>query len=459
MFLRKYSDASSTEVGVLMMILPFCGAFARPFYCSLVDRTRQYRNLLIFAVLAVIIGFGGFLVVPLNPDLLKHHARAAWYMLVPLTLIGYLAFSVLVSLSDTYASNISHRTGESFGLIKMWGTIGWGTSGAAVTVLANWIDLPDMVLGLILLVISMSLLALILWLWPNDEDFQMGEVEPAKESFNHNKVKAFASFPQIQLKLDEYEEKTKEGVLSKEFQRKRVAELQTTIFKMVVMRHKSMIKYLLLFFPMGTVYSIHMYFFFAHLDRLAQEGLVEFATIMGVCLVAQSVGETVCFALAASIVRKLGRDGTLSLIIFTFVVRYYGNCYGIALISPYIAVVTELLEGINYGVFYVVIANTALEYALKVDQVIPDLIKAKLIDESYDMNLVRTSLRATMQGIFTGTYDGVGLGVGSIIAGLYLENHSYEELWFLIASMSAGVFIVHALYELTSRIIYKLRHG
>lgn len=457
-----------------MMILPFCGAFARPFYCSLVDKTRQYRNFIIYASLAFILGFGGWLIVPLNPSLVKNHGRIAWYMLVVLTIIGYLALSVHVSLSDTYASNVSHRTGESFGMIKFWGTIGYGAAGAAGQLLATWIHLPDMVLGLILAVSSMILLVFIIWLWPYDEDFQMGElkekpvkaaiIEASLPDMKEEKLSSTTTPSSInvfkqnknQLKADQSSisiEPSATIILSEEFQRKRVAELQTKIFKMVVMKHKSMIKYMLLFFPMGAVYSIHMYFFFQHLDQIAQEGKGDFATMMGACLISQAVGEAVCFAIAAWVVRKLGRDGTLSLIIFTFVLRYYCNCYLIDLLSPYIAILTELLEGINYGVFYYVIAETALEYALKVDTIIPDLINAKLIDETYDMNMVKTSLRATMQGIFLGIYDGVGLGVGSILAGLYLENHTYEDLWFLIASMSLVVFISHAFYEVVAYLV------
>lgn len=450
-----------------MMILPFCGAFARPFYCSLVDRTRQYRNFIIYASLAIIFGFGGYLIVPLNPSLVENHGRISWYFLVACTIIGFLALSVHVSLSDTYASNVSHRTGESFGMIKLWGTIGYGAAGASSQLLATWVYLPDMVLGIILAVSAMCLLVVIIWLWPYDEDFQMGEVkEKADSKVKVSKEEVPTSQTTINVFQLDQMKKTKQqppvsiehAIMTEEFQRKRVAEIQTKIFKLVAMKHKSMIKYLLLFFPMGTVWSIHLYFFFQHLDQIAQAGGCDFVTIMGACLMAQAAGEAVCFAISARLVRKLGRDGALSLIIFTFVLRYYCNCYLISLVSPYIAILTELLEGINYGVFYYVIAETALEYALKVDTIIPDLIKAKLIDESYDMNLVRTSLRATMQGIFTGIYDGVGLGVGSILAGIYLENHTYEDLWFLIGSMSAVVFILHALYETIAYVVNRNSH-
>lgn len=442
-----------------MMILPFCSAFARPFYCSLVDRTRQYRSFIIYASLAMIIGFGGYLIVPLSPSLVENHGRMSWYFLVVCTIVGFLALGVHVSLSDTYASNVSHRTGESFGMIKFWGTIGYGAAGASSQLLALWVHLPDMVLGIVLTVSSTSLLVIFIWLWPHDEDFQMGEIN--ENVVGKEKLQTSTTITNVsqsnQLKTKQPPVSTEHAKMIEEFQRKRVAEIQTKIFKLVAMKHKSMIKYLLLFLPMGTVYSIHLYFFFQHLYEIAQTGRCDFVTIMGACLIAQSVGEAVCFAISAWLVRKLGRDGTLSMIMLAFVLRYYCNCYLIGLVSPYIAIITELLEGINYGVFYYLIAETALEYALKVDTIIPDLIKAKLIDESYDMNLVKTSLRATMQGIFTGIYDGVGLGVGSVIAGIYLENHTYEDLWFLIGSMSAAVFIFHAFYETISFVTDRFR--
>lgn len=425
------------------------------------------------------------------------------------TIVGYIAYGVVWSLGDAYAANVSHRTGESFGLIRLWGTIGWGVAGAVVGAVSPYLNLPEMVLGFLIFVVTFVFeIGLLCW-WPNDRDFEMGDALPShgpeptpaiKDATMEEKPAKLASeattdtdAPKSEIvmslskvstgelsivrtksnslaittkvKLSDSSkaggdklERTIEQLVAQselaemEAQRKRISALQTTIFKMVARKHKSIIKYLLIYVALGTVYNIHWSYFFLHLDKLAQEGKGgDFSTLVGMCLVAQAVGETFCFAIAPWVVSKLGRDGAISLNAIAYAVRYFGNGFGIPLVSPYVAVITESLQGINYGIFYYLITETALHYALLVDDVIPELYEANLIDERSDLNAVRTSLRATMQGVFSGAFDGLGFGLGSLIAGLVLEQHEYEELWCYTGAAALVIFMLHAIYELANR--------
>lgn len=485
-FLRKYSDASSTEVGTLLMVLPLLAVFTKPFFCALADRHRRYKLYFILALLFTLLGFGAYTFIPFFPDFVRDHGRASWWLLVVFTVIGYIAYGVVWSLGDAYAANVSHRTGESFGLIRLWGTVGWGVSGAVVGAVSPYLQLPEMVLGFLIFVATHIIEILLLIWWPNDQDFVMGDVEnsnqkqlsidqkpkeqPQKqlrenilvaENCQLSIVRTESNQLQICAKLDQQQvdkhklDKTIEELLSRTEQakldeeRERIASLQTTILKLVARRHKSLIKYLVLFVLLGTVYNIHWSYFFLHLDRLASEGKGgDFSTLVGLCLVAQAVGETFCFAIAPWVVSKLGRDGSISLNALAYAVRYFGNGLGIPLVSPFVAVLTESLQGINYGIFYYLITDTALHYALLVDDVIPELLELGLIDKSSNLDQVRTSLRATMQGVFSGAFDGLGFGLGSIVAGLVLESHSYEELWCFAGAAALVIFVLHAVYEL-----------
>lgn len=499
MFLKKYSDASSTEIGTLLMALPFMAVFTKPFFCALADRHRRYRLYFILALLFTLIGFGSYTFLPFFPEFISSHGRAAWYLLMLATVVGYISYGVVWSLGDAYAANVSHRTGESFGLIRLWGTVGWGVAGAVVGAVSPYLELPEMVLGfLIFLVTFVFEIALLCW-WPHREDFEMGDALPSHgpeapaqqlpapgQDEKPAKARGAAEGGEVRVNLsqinsgeltitrtqsnslaittklrlaepDKLERHIGQLVsqaeqLEQEAERKRISALQSTIFKMVARKHKSIIKYLLIYVALGTVYNIHWSYFFLHLDRLAQEGKGgDFSTLVGMCLVAQAVGETFCFAIAPWVVGKLGRDGAISLNALAYAVRYFGNGIGIPLVSPYVAVVTESLQGINYGIFYYLITDTALHFALLVEDVIPELYERGLIDERSDLNAVRTSLRATMQGVFSGAFDGLGFGLGSLIAGLVLETHQYEELWCYAGAAALVIFALHALYEIINR--------
>lgn len=510
-FLRKYSDASSTEVGTLLMVLPFIAVFTKPFFCALADRHRKYKLYFILALLFTLIGFGLYTILPFFPEFIKNNGRLSWYMLVLCTILGYIAYGVVWSLGDAYAANVSHKTGESFGMIRLWGTVGWGVAGAVVGLVSPYLNLPEMVLGfLIFVVVFVFEIALLIW-WPHNDDFEMGDAipdhsmeasKPAATIQDKSvlgsldldmdaaslKLSALATMDQkpklteaalsqrqpagslsiertksnsvkivAKIKLDKDIERVTVTSADEDEQRARrdkISQLQMTIFKMVAMKHKSLLKYLLIFVALGTVYNIHWSFFFLHLDRLASEGKGgDFSTLVGLCLVAQAVGETLCFMIAPWVVKKLGRDGSISLNAIAYAVRYFGNGLGIPLVSPYVAIITESLQGINYGIFYYLITDTALHYALMVDEIIPELREQNLIDDRDDLNQVRTSLRATMQGIFSGAFDGLGFGLGSLIAGLVLEGHSYEQLWCFAGTGALIIFFLHAIYEILNQLI------
>ncbi|KAG9509339.1 ywbF [Fragariocoptes setiger] len=503
-FLRRYSDASSTEVGTLLMILPFLAVFAKPFFCSLADRHQKYKSYFILSLCATVLGFGSFVVLPFFPEFIANEGRLAWYILIVLTIIGYLAYGVAWCLGDSFAANISHKTGESFGMIRLWGTVGWGVSGAIVGSLSEYSTLPVMVPGLFVLWGTFIFEIGLLLLWPRKEDFVMGDksvlanIDPHSMS-NGNKNDSSSTKPTMDLSnyerhqsqagslrlsvdrskqasviatftpidattINESEQNNKVMMTSMKASSsdlltdnkegaKKVSDLQMTIFKMVAMRHKSLIKYMIIFVIHGLLFNIHWSFFFLHLEALAAEGHGGFSTLVGICLVAQAVGETLCFMIAPWVCKKLGRDGSISLNAASFVVRYLCNGYLIPSVSPYVAIFTESLQGINYGVFYYLVTDTALHYALLVEDIIPDLYLKQMINHKSDLNAVRTSLRATMQGLFSGAFDGLGFGLGAIIAGLVLENHRYEDLWIYTGFAALVFMFVHGFYELLNRYI------
>lgn len=412
--------------------------------------------------MVTLLGFGAYTILPFYPEFIEKNGRLAWYYLVCATVVGQLGYGVVWSLGDACAANVAHKTGQSFGQIRLWGTVGWGVAGALVGSIGPHLpQLPEMVLGLLVFVISHVFEIIMLCCWSNSRaNFEMGD-QAQKQTFGSNEKKekgeiVFTSEHCVQSRL------AKNVIVSQEMEptrRKRIS--QWTIFKLVALRDKSIFKYLLIFTVIGALFNIHFSYFFLHLEKIAatQSELasgVDFSTLVGMCVVAQAIGETFCFVIAPWVISKLGRDGAISLNLVAYIFRYLGNGLGIALWSPFVAVLTESLQGINYGIFYFLITDTALHYALQVDHVIPQIIQTHgaNIDLS-ELVALRTSLRATMQGVFSGAFDGLGFGLGSIVAGSMLERYSYEQLWCQTALAAFVMFVLHTIYELARRQLLK----
>lgn len=183
LFLQTYSDASLTEIGSLLMVLPFISIIAKPLFCALADRQQAHKAYLIGSLLFMALGYGSLTIAPFYPEIIEQHGRLIWYLDVVGVTIGFTAFGVAFSIGDALAVNAARVNNIPWGTYRVWSTVAWGLGGAIVGVINETPLLPKYVPALFLLVGALVFESLLLFVWPN-RVFDMtegNELEPSEE--------------------------------------------------------------------------------------------------------------------------------------------------------------------------------------------------------------------------------------------------------------------------------------
>lgn len=181
-FVQYYTDASPTEIGMLLMLMPFTGIIFRPMICSMADREQAHKKYLIRCLLVVIIGYAPYIIIPLiGPSFYEVHPRLSFYIMVVMKVIGDVAFGGVISIGDSLAINYAKRIGTDFNVYRVWGTISWMVFGFIIGQVNEIWFLPKYVAGFIILVACSAINMFIIWLWP-DEYFKMVSMNSSNES-------------------------------------------------------------------------------------------------------------------------------------------------------------------------------------------------------------------------------------------------------------------------------------
>jgi hypothetical protein len=173
-------------------------------------------------------------------------------------------------------------------------------------------------------------------------------------------------------------------------------------------------------------------------------------------------------------VRKIGFDHSLAVTFASIAIRYLSYGFLIKKGHAYYVLIVELTQGPSFGLFYVVMTAIAQTYSVKTaalmkrktsdgqpvshanqeeaggskvaascsSRVVPDvadLVLNKHSDEKETDPSERTY--ATMQGIMGGVYEGAGLGIGALIAGLCIDRLGSESAWKLAGFLSLAVCV------------------
>ncbi|KAG9510262.1 hypothetical protein GZH46_01197 [Fragariocoptes setiger] len=191
-FLRKYSDTSPTEIGALLMALPFVSVIAKPLFCAIADRlalaghSQAHRMVFVVSLFVLLCGYGSFVFVPYFPDFVQNHGRMAWWVFVGLTIVGYTAFGVIWSLGDAFVVNMCRRRSQSFGMYRLWGTMSWGVFGLAIGQFNQGIPgiMPEYTPAFFVMIVAVSIEIVAIMLWPRKEDFILGDLSPTDNDKN-----------------------------------------------------------------------------------------------------------------------------------------------------------------------------------------------------------------------------------------------------------------------------------
>lgn len=480
------------------MILPFVTIGSKIFFCSLADRHRAYRSFFIVFLLSALVGYGSFGVLPFfiepqPPEAGLNHK--AWAFICAMTSIATISMSVISCLSDAFAMNSSKKNNTSYGLIRLWGTLGWGASSFVLAFINQSSRLPYLVPGLIMTIVLISLDIIIACIWPNRDDFKLNkscsnvEVEDVVTVLSHHhqqeqqprptddegKTNAnganssqYGATQSIGLSPSKTIQAQKQTSTNYQLDDEPLSDIssvsiQWMLFKEVAGKRRSIFRYMILFTISGALISLQWSYFFLYLEKLYTD---DSAYISGLSMVGQSLlGELPFFLISDWIVRTLGRSHTLSVSISSIGLRYLLYQYLLPNASMYCVFLTEPFQGPNFGLFYVVMTEVGLDYSDCEEAIVSTVEKGIVENDAQQIQKLRQALRATMQSVMSACYEGLGLGIGSIIGGLVIDYYGFETLWLYsaITAMTLGllnllidVFNLPVLVDKKPRIILKV---
>uniref|UniRef100_A0A1L8DEU6 Putative transporter n=2 Tax=Nyssomyia neivai TaxID=330878 RepID=A0A1L8DEU6_9DIPT len=163
-------------------------------------------------------------------------------------------------------------------------------------------------------------------------------------------------------------------------------------------------------------------FLFWHLEDLASDhdgnSIEWIKTLQGLAMGIQCFGgELPFFFLSGWILNKIGHIHAMSLVLLGFGVRFL--LYS-ALTNPWWVLPIELLNGITFGIFYSTMA-------------------------SYASIVAPPGTEATLQGLVGAVFEGIGVSMGSFIAGISFEKigGSLTFRWFGLGAL--GLLVIHIL--------------
>lgn len=132
--------------------------------------------------------------------------------------------------------------------------------------------------------------------------------------------------------------------------------------------------------------------------------------LIGASLLCMSVAEVLVFALAGCFIDKAGHFYCLCIVFFVYAARFAAYA---ALTSPWWVLPVELLHGVTFALMWA----TCVSYAKRI---------------------APPGMEATMQGVLTSVYYGIGRVTGSLLGGV-LYSEIGPRLLFVLAASAAGL--------------------
>lgn len=223
--------------------------------------------------------------------------------------------------------------------------------------------------------------------------------------------------------------------------------IQILILGLIMKRRKSLIRFFILFVLSGFFMSMHWNYFFLYLDRIYHK---QFEFISAFSMITQSLlGELPIFMLSRYFIDWFGQSHTLSISIISIGLRFILYAYFLPNVNMYFIAIADAFQGPNYGLFYVVMTEVGLEFSYCDNATIEKLAKMGELDpnDKSQVDGVRLALRSTIQSVAFACYEGIGVGLGSVIGGWLVASHGFETLWLLMAFGSVTVGMINLIVE------------
>lgn len=517
-YINTYTDATSLELGFLLMLMPFTGILSRPIICSYADRNQAHQKCIMWCLFTCGVTYSPFLIIPfLGPEIYQVYTRTCWYILVVSKVIGDAALGGVISVGDSLAVNYAAKVGVDFSVYRIWGTISWMTFGFLIGQINEISYLPKYVPAFTILVVADFLDMLVIWLWP-PEYFTMVQRERArkkstikgvekkkenaftksllprevvwahaknkllrlitlglydsnKKLYNYNDngksklnkfgistVAVIGKQPEKVAEKVNLEEGNVESVQTK---KKDVAVSKTVQLKILfyLMKKDPRIVLYILFFICAGASLAPVSFLMIHLsNRCRDEGSCQISQLAGILQVSMASSETVLFIFIRKLKAKFGRLNMIAIGIGLLSIKYlyYETIY--FQLDPYYTFFAETLQGVAFGIFLQISVELAHIFALEVCYIIPELYETGVVDDQLDRSKLELSLCATMQALIACSQDGVGRGLGALTFGLLVEIYGYDSMWIGITIGAGTVCIITFVINFISH-VFNLKYG
>jgi len=486
-YMIHYTGASEMDLGFVFMIQPLA-VFARPFICARADRLRSHKQLLILCYIGNSLAYVPFVVLPF---MLKHQAlyamltlRTRFWILVCSHVIGSFSFCGVRSLGDSLAVNYAKRVGSDFTSYRKFGALSFGICGFLLgQINQNWL-LPDYVPAMIVYVLSMGLLAILVYLWP-DEHFlvvsdrqktdsfgALSSLPTNKEVLAHmwTKLKRVICCPSSSEQANKYVDAMPRNYFNareKIQPQSRAPDAgasgpalsvrqQAAIFMLLLRRDFRISLFMLLLVYGGLVGYAPQNFVFTYLDGVCNErDICDAASLSGLVMLTYCLLETICYLVINALRGHLNHALMLQITLASLAFHYYFYGFLLGNLSPYFFLV-ESLHGLEYSISLWAGVELGYKFANEVEYLLPELIQKGIIRDQDDQELVKVSLMATMSACFTLVYDGVGTIIGALLCGLLIDRYSFTLTWICVGSMATIGFVVVTLAVLIGK-CFKIR--
>ena len=94
-FAKKHSLASAEDVGLLFFALPFIVSVVKPLFCSIADRNKSHKKVLLISCVTTILSYGLLLTV-----MFIKVGAISWYWFCLLVLLANCGQGIVISLND-----------------------------------------------------------------------------------------------------------------------------------------------------------------------------------------------------------------------------------------------------------------------------------------------------------------------------------------------------------------------
>lgn len=153
---------------------------------------------------------------------------------------------------------------------------------------------------------------------------------------------------------------------------------------------------------------------------------------IGVALLVETISETPIMGLSQNILQRVGSHGGMAVCLISIFIRYGAFAF---ISNPWMVLIVEPLHGVAFGLFY---ANMV----------------------SFANSIAPPGKSATLQGIIGGLYEGLGIGIGGLIAGYIYQDLGYSSMWAFFSLLCLGFTVVYVFlaYVLKKRNGFEAYH-